>query len=236
MYPGRMVERPTSHRRRATLAALALASAACVGLVAARALHAGFLDYRWLLWDLVLAWVPFGLALALYDGTRRGWGARRLWVCGIAWLLFLPNAPYLATEFIHLGDHPEAPVWFDGTMIGAYAALGLALGFLSLSLVQAVVAARAGVRAGWAFALGTLVLASVGIYIGRVDRFNSWDVLADPTSLLATLWDRIGSPLDDRRFVGLVAGMAGALVLTYAVLHALGWLRPVEDEPRDRRR
>lgn len=114
-------------------------------------------------------------------------------------------------------------------MIGAYAALGLALGFLSLSLVEAVVAARTGARTGWAFALGTLVLTSLGIYLGRVDRLNSWDVLADPTSLLATLWDRLGSPLDDGRFVGLVSGMDGALVLAYAVLHALGWLRPYDE-------
>ncbi len=88
---------------------------------------------------------------------------------------------------------------------------------------------HAGARTGWAFALGTLALTSLGIYLGRVDRLNSWDVLADPTSLLTTLGDRLGSPLDDGRFVGLVSGMAGALVLAYAVLHALGWLRPYDE-------
>lgn len=226
-----MVARSTSRRRRVALAALGLASVGCVALVGARALHAGRLDYRWLVYDLALAWVPFLVALALYDGQRRGWGARRLVLVGAAWLLFLPNAPYLATEVIHLGGHPEAPLWFDATMIGTYAALGLALGFLSLSLVQAAVAARLGAVAGWALAIGTLLLTSLGIYLGRVDRLNSWDVLADPASLVATLWDRLGSPRDDRGFALAVSGMAAALVVAYATLHVLGWLRPYGDEP-----
>ncbi|MEZ5100860.1 MAG: DUF1361 domain-containing protein [Thermoleophilia bacterium] len=231
-----MVERPTSNRRRATLGALALASAACVGLVAARRLHAGFSDYGFLLWNLFLAWIPFGLALLVYDGARRGRSTRWLLAVGTLWLLFLPNAPYIVTDFVHLGhhwEHPGAPIWFDATMIAAFAGTGLLLGFLSLSLVQLVVARRVGGRAAWGFALAALGLTSVGIYLGRVLRFNSWDALVAPHALLDALWAPLADPYAHRKVLAALVATTLALAVTYAVLHALGWLRPVEDEPRE---
>lgn len=230
-----MVERP-SNRRRATLAALALASAACVGLVAARALHAGFADYGFLVWNLFLAWIPFGLALIVYDGARRGRSSRWLAVVGLAWLLFLPNAPYIVTDFVHLGRHAGAPIWFDATMVAAFAGTGLLLGFLSLSLVQAVVARRLGRGAAWAFVVAVFGLTSVGIYLGRVLRFNSWDALVAPHALLDALWAPLADPYAHRKVLAVLVATTLALAVTYAVLHALGWLRPVEDEPHERRR
>ena len=47
---------------------------------------------------------------------------------------------------------------------------------------------------GRSFVIGALVLASVGVYIGRVLRWNSWDALARPESLLGDLAERIANP------------------------------------------
>ena len=49
-----------------------LGSAFGVSLVALRLLWTGELHYANLVWNLVLAWVPFVLALVLYDRARRG--------------------------------------------------------------------------------------------------------------------------------------------------------------------
>jgi uncharacterized membrane protein len=103
----------------------------------------------------------------------RGGPRPLLWVLGAAWLLFLPNAPYNLTDFVHLGRADGAPLWFDAALIAAFAGTGLALGLASLLIVHQVVEARAGRIVGWAVALGSLVLSAVGVYLGRYPRFNS---------------------------------------------------------------
>ena len=69
----------------------------------------------------------------------------------IIWLLFFPNAPYLVTEFVHLGSRPmhDAIWWCDLVVILLIAWNGVLLGFASLHLVQKVVAAHLGMVWGW---------------------------------------------------------------------------------------
>ena len=65
-------------------------------------------------------------------------------------------------------------------LIALFAVTGLVLGFLSLYLMQSLVAARRGRVAGWVFVAMAAGLGSLGIYIGRFLRWNSWDVIARP--------------------------------------------------------
>ncbi|HEY2935421.1 MAG TPA: DUF1361 domain-containing protein, partial [Gaiellaceae bacterium] len=84
-----------SDRRLTTLASLAGLSALAVAMVAVRVVYSGDGHYGALVWNLFLAWVPFGLALLVYDGYRRGAAPARLVAGGVLWLLFFPNAPYI---------------------------------------------------------------------------------------------------------------------------------------------
>ena len=95
--------------------------------------------------------------------------------------MFLPNAPYVLTDFIHLGtEHRQ----FDAVLLASFAFTSLALGFASLLLVQLVVTRAAGRAIGWFVALVVAIpAASVGIYLGRVLRLNSWDVVHRPGHL-----------------------------------------------------
>ena len=93
-------------------------------------------------------------------------------------LLFLPNAPYILTDFVHLGRADGVPLWFDAALIGTFAGAGLALGLAPLLMVHHPVEARPG--ACWlAFAVSSLGLGAIGVDLGRFPRFNSWDVLTD---------------------------------------------------------
>jgi uncharacterized membrane protein len=38
-----------------------------------------------------------------------------------------------------------------------------------------------------------------GVYLGRFPRWNSWDVLTDPTALLLDVWSRLSNPLANSR-------------------------------------
>ena len=154
--------------------ALFAASVWCVVLVVARRHAYGPGGFRYLVWNLGLAWLPLVFALLLYVAFRRRHTIAELLALGAAWLVFLPNAPYMLTDFIHLGDRHRL---VDSLILASFAFTALALGFASLLLVQIVVTRKAGAPVGWLVALGALFLASVGVYLGRVHRFNSWDVV-----------------------------------------------------------
>jgi uncharacterized membrane protein len=217
-----------SRRRLAAVASLLLASAFGVALVAFRYAWSGQAGYGNLVWNLVLAWVPFVLALVVYDRVRRGSRGLGLLVPAALWLAFLPNAPYLVTDFVLLREIDGMPVWFDVALLTTFAWTGLLLGFVSVYLVQGAVARLYGAAAGWLAALGALGLSGLGIYLGRYLRLNSWDLLVQPGSVAGEVLERLSSP----RMVGMSLVMAAFLTVAYAMLYT-ALTAAVEDQDRD---
>jgi uncharacterized membrane protein len=221
-----------SRRRLLAVGALLLTSMFGVALVAFRMAYSGTGEYRNLLWNLVLAWVPFLIALAVYDRHRRGVSPGRLALPALVWLLFLPNAPYLVTDLKYLGEIGGAPVWFDVTLLTTFAWLGLLLGFLSLYLMQAVAERVAGTGASWFAALAVLALSGFGIYLGRFERWNSWDVVRDPGTLAGALATGLSDPLDYPRALGVTIALGAFLSLGYLVLYSFPRLAALETDQR----
>jgi uncharacterized membrane protein len=203
--------------------ALVAISLAAVGLLAVRIDRVGEPAFVFLTWNLFLAWIPFVLSLCVAAVHGRGGPRPLLWVLGAGWLLFLPNAPYILTDFIHLGrGGGGAPLWFDTALIGAFAAVGLALGLGSLLVVHHVVEARAGRVVGWAVAVSSLVLSAIGIYLGRFPRFNSWDVVTDPHGLVPVVLQRLADPLGNTFLLRFGLMMSTLLLASYLVAWVLG--------------
>src|SRR5262245_38242050 len=125
--------------------ALTAASGVCVSLVAARVCWTRNLHYAFLVWNLFLAWVPLLLALLASDkfrnGSGRGW--RFLGLVSV-WLLFFPNAPYIFTDIIHLRQGYLPHFWVDLVLVLVASLTGLVLGFVSLFLMQTIVAKVVG--------------------------------------------------------------------------------------------
>jgi uncharacterized membrane protein len=194
------------------IVALLAASAWCVVLLFVRKFEFGTARHAYLVWNLALAWIPLLLALLLVASYRRRRSTVELLAVGGAWLLFLPNAPYVITDFVHLG---EAHRLYDTILIGMFAVTGLALGFASLLLVQLVVTRAAGALLGWMTAMGALFFASIGIYLGRVLRFNSWDAIRRPHLLFGVVDGRLADPLGNPQLIGFVIAFCGFLTLAY---------------------
>ena len=210
---------------------LAIASACCMALLLARATWTGVDDYGFLVWNLFLAWVPLGLSSVLTRVEARG--ARWPWLALLTapWLVFLPNAPYLVTDFMHLRNHDSAPLWFDAVMLMAFAWTGLALGVSSLRAWGDVVRARVGRRIATAFIAGAALLAAYGVYLGRFVRLNSWDVVTRPVRTLTTALAPLSHPLTLQRPWMVTI----ALTLLFLVAY-LTTMRPTErDRPSVRR-
>ncbi len=159
--------------------ALAAGVLLVLGLVAVRMWHTGSLAFRFMGWNLFLAGLPL-LFACLAERARRGITAL---VWGGLWLLFLPNAPYIITDFVHLKPNAGVPFWYDMLLLFTGALVGLLLGLVSLAVIHGRVARQFGEHAGWALVLPACGLAGLGVAIGRYLNWNSWDVFVNPLAL-----------------------------------------------------
>jgi uncharacterized membrane protein len=223
------MELSPSRRRLAVVASLALLSGLAVAMVVARVVYTGEPTYANLIWNLTLAWIPLLLALFVYDAARRGAGRWLVLSGGVAWLLFFPNAPYLMTDFQLLRDWTEAPIWYDVVLLSTAAWTGLMLGFASLYLVHVVARRTLGALTVWAGIAVVLALTSFGIYLGRFERWNSWDVVSRPRPLLASIADRLLDP--DPRTAGVTAVFTAFLAFAYAAFYSVVRLGVAERPP-----
>jgi len=210
----------SSRRRLATILGLFAASLFCIALVLVRNMHSSDVNFRYLIWNLFLAWIPFVLAIFVYDRWRRRRRGVLLFVLGVLWLLFFPNAPYIATDFVHLEQDPGAPYWYDAVMIAAFAWMGVLLGFASLYLMQTVVRQWRGAVAGWIFAFTAIGLGSLGIYLGRFLRLNSWDAVDHPSVLPRILHAAARDPFRYQEAIAVTVLFTIALSFAYFLLYS----------------
>ena len=208
--------------------ALSFASAVSCCLIVARIAWTGDLRYSALIWNLFLAWLPLVFALLAcdqyYTSTGRSWSF--LGLLG-AWLLFFPNAPYIFTDLIHLTGSFYRHFWVDLVLILLCALTGLVIGFVSLYLMQTVVARILGRWASWLFIAGVAGLSGFGIYLGRFLRFNSWDVFVKPFALSRGIGQWAADPFASPLTLGFPVLFGTFLFIAYVMLYALTHLQQV---------
>lgn len=210
------------------IGAHAALSAFCVGILFARIAVTGKVTFSFLLWNIFLAWIPFALALALTWYLRE---SKRLNLLSkvtlLGWLFFFPNAPYVVTDFVHLtyvAWYGHAPVWFDIILLIAFAVNGLLLGFSSLYLIQQLLARYYSRTVTAVSVVGFLFLGSLGIYLGRFLRWNSWDIVTQPQGLVFDVFDIFVNPWQHPRSVLFTLLYFLFLLTTYGCLYALTYV------------
>jgi uncharacterized membrane protein len=201
--------------------ALALSSALAVGILTARVLRAEQGSFIFLVWNLFLAWVPYGWSLWAATIQRRyprDWW--RLLIPGALWLLFFPNAPYIITDFVHLRERPPVPLWYDIGLLAAFAWSGCFLAVASLQTMQRLVRQLCGSLVSWLFVAASIGLSGLGVYLGRFERWNSWDLLFYPQDVLAAAVRPILYPLSHIRPLGASAMFATIMMICYVMFIA----------------
>jgi uncharacterized membrane protein len=201
--------------------ALLASSALSVGALAVEVHATGSSAYRFLVWNLFLAWIPLGAAVLSTFSARRRLVLPAL-LFGLVWLLFFPNAPYMLTDYIHLGqrDFRGAPLWYDALMISAFVWTSLMLGFVSLYLMHRCWAGRLGRAASWCAVVGVFALSSFGVYLGRFIRFNSWDALIRPARLAHVVSNELANPIEHPALIGTVGLITAFLTTAYVCLYS----------------
>jgi len=206
----------------APMLALLFASVVSLALIGLCIVWTKNFHYGLLVWNLFLAWLPLLFALLARDTMRlqpqRPW---RFYGLAGLWLLFFPNAPYIFTDLVHLWTSFHLQFWIDLTLILLCALTGLVLGFVSLYLMQSVVAQRFGRVMSWWFVVLATGLCSFGIYLGRFLRLNSWDVLLRPGKIYHGLDTWAGSPMINTASAAFLVFFALFFFIAYVMLYAL---------------
>jgi uncharacterized membrane protein len=137
--------------------------------------------------NLVLAAVPVLLAFWLFR-TPSARGPK--WWIGIGvFVAFLPNAPYVLTDVVHLrGNVAQATSTVHAAAIVvqfvALMSLGLVLYATALALLRRYLALDGHAGWRWPLEIALHALCSVGIFLGRFMRLNSWDLVVRPSEVL----------------------------------------------------
>lgn len=203
--------------------ALALTSCFVAGLIIVRAVWSGKLAYHFLIWNLFLAWIPFLCAYVI--NHLKHWNVFAIGL-GLIWLLFLPNAPYLVTDLIHLRPYTENRFfWLDLVMLFSFAWLGAILSFLSIWLMHEKINLVLGKALGWFFVVATAFASGFGVYLGRFLRWNSWDIIKDPIELLEDIVSPFLNPLGHMRHIAFFVLFACMIFVGYITLYLISHLK-----------
>jgi len=176
---------------------------------------------KWLPWmtvNLVLALIPVLIALVLFRPGRR---TTALWWAGfVVFVAFLPNAPYVLTNYRWLAG-PWRNAWHHDrwryvTILpfwAVYLGAGFAAFVISVRLAQRFFERRWGRRTGRVAVVALAAASAFGLYLGRADLF-SWSVVTEPgevVEVVSAVGRGAGVVGILTAFVVLIAGYAAAI-------------------------
>lgn len=147
----------------------------------------------WMAWNLLLAAIGPALAWALF--VRRGRRGVGWWFGSAAFVAFLPNAPYVITDLVHLAGAIRAGAT-DGEVFavlapvyGAFVLAGVAGYAASVDMASRYVRRERDAISARLTEVAFHALCSVGVYLGRVHRLTSWEVVSNPMRVSAAVAD-----------------------------------------------
>lgn len=166
-----------------------------VGMSLARMLIADDARYMWMNWNLFLGLLP--IIFAWLFTVARNKILRGLWF--VIWLLFLPNAIYKVTDFIHIQTSTNLDLlWYDGMMLFAYALAGVMVSAYTTIAIVRVISDKRPQRLVWYGLIS--ILSAFGIYLGRYIRWNTWDIVTRPLDLFANIFEVLGTQINQPVF------------------------------------
>ena len=200
------------------IATLLQLSAFCILLMVISFVRTSNITYFFLAWNLFLAWVPLILAkiwsLRLEMKPLKQWKSVGMFSL---WLLFFPNSPYLITDLVHLETRYNAAIWSDTLLLFSCAFAGLIVGLYSLHLVHKILSQSFSFFKSWSIIIISLILTGFGIYLGRVQRWNSWDLFTNPFNLIHDIFVQLSNP----QAIKMTLGFSALLFIVYYMLRSV---------------
>lgn len=199
-------------------------------------------SFRWMGWNLFLAVIPLYLSIYLFRADAPGTRSLRrqihqhipshirhsLWgIMILVFIAFLPNAPYILTDVIHLNRYilEYDSRWVTGFIIAPLFAIFITTRFLAyvLSLINVGHFLHRQGKGRWIVSVELLLhcLSAIGVFVGRFPRLNSWHLATQPWRVLVTMIETLLSPAG---ILGILVGfgiITGLYIPTKAIVLAL---------------
>ena len=185
----------------------------------------------WVGWNTYLAVIPVMLGYVIAHVAARPKRSLAtnvgVWVLVIMWLAFLPNTCYLLTEWRHYLINLDSSNMYLRAQADPATAMKLLLytafylcfsgiGMLTFTLAirpLARLAEKRGLNIR-APAILLFLMLSVGVYLGLILRFNSWDLLTRPAEVWASATGILHRPL----LAAFIVAFGGFLWLAYTAI------------------
>jgi len=217
---------------------LIIASIGCTILLAARMKLTGSMQYKFLIVNLFLAWIPYFISLFIkyFSYFLKKEIILKIFVSifTLVWLIFYPNASYLVTDFIYILKFPfyipdksffnsNSLVWFDIILSSSFAFIGHIIGLISLLIMHTIFDRFFHKVISWFFVVLSIILSGYGIFIGRFLRLQSWDIFKYPQDS----FDRIFTNFLSLNSVLFSLGLGFFIFLTYIIIYYIYHLRRI---------
>ena len=170
-----------------------------------------------IIWNLFLAFIPLALSFYLFRPSAK----RNLawWTILLIFIALLPNAPYILTDSIHIIELSQNyPTWAVISVLIPQYVLFIIAGFEAyvVSLTKLDNYCADLLTQKYLILLKAIAhgLCVVGIYLGRFERFNSWDFVTKPKIVIMTT---VRDLLDGEKLLSMAIALITIWLLTELV-------------------
>lgn len=182
--------------------------------------------YIFLVWNVFLALIPY--MITMYLNTKHSLNSLKLLIWVSVWILFLPNAPYIVTDLMHIRLGNSSLLWLDIIVVLSFASTGLLLFYLTIIDMQSVVATKYSRLPIKGLTYSIILLSGFGVYLGRFLRYNSWEIISQPQYLLSDIIAIIIRPFQHFDAWLFTLGFGGFLLVGFWIFKAIYYLKPTD--------
>ena len=165
----------------------------CICLLLLRVKITESIFMLFLVWNLILAAIPYLLLLTADSYKNIGRIGIKRGALLFTWLLFLPNSFYIVTDLIHLTKSSETTIWLDILILSSFSMTGFYMGILSILEFEKISTTLFSTKIVNLLLPVICFLCGFGIYLGRILRYNSWDIISNPQKLIMDIGIELSS-------------------------------------------
>lgn len=184
-------------------------------LLLIRVVVTGSITFIFLGWNLFLAFIPYWITWWTIRNSSVIKNKVKLAAIIAVWLLFVPNSFYIVTDLFHLYHFNAAPKWFDILMVFSFAWNGILCGIISVRRIEMIFLWKRKRSFSLLLIFFVMWLSAFGVYIGRILRFNSWDMITNPFSLLSDILNMVVHPFANFYSWGMIFCYSIFMTLLY---------------------
>jgi uncharacterized membrane protein len=154
--------------------------------------------YSFLLWNFALASISPIISTLMLEMARMKWKPITFLIPVMVWLLFLPNGPYMLTDYKYIWNDNSGHIYPNIACLSWFILPALLLSLISLNDIAEILKLRYSPGKVTVFIFFICLLSGFGVFIGSILRFNSWDILHHPLALFNEIVRYFIHPVVDR--------------------------------------